>query len=97
MVAIGDKWSGQILAVCSTLFPLCHIMIRKKCFDLFDRVEGELRKEIHVPWLFTLLYVVFSCVLVSFPYGVLGLLLFIPVLCLHSYFKVHRIASKSVY
>ena len=47
---------------------------QKKCFDLFDRVEGELRKEIHVPWLFTLLYVVFSCVLVSFPYGVLGLL-----------------------
>ena len=45
---------------------------QKKCFDLFDRVEGELRKEIHVPWLFTLLYVVFSCVLVSFPYGVLG-------------------------
>ena len=45
MVAIGEKWSGQILAVCSTLFPLCHIMIRKKCFDLFDRVEGGLRKE----------------------------------------------------
>ena len=40
---------------------------KKKCLDLFDRVEGELRKEIHVPWLFTLLYVVFSCVLVSFP------------------------------
>ena len=97
MVAIGEKWSGQILAVCSTLFPLCHIMIRKNVLDLFDRVEGELRKEIHVPWLFTLLYVVFSCVLVSFPYGVLGLILFIPVLCLHSYFKVHRIASKSVY
>ena len=33
---------------------------QKKCFDLFDRVEGELRKEIHVPWLFTLLYVVFG-------------------------------------
>ena len=48
---------------------------QKKCFDLFDRVEGEFRKEIHVPWLFTLLYVVFSCVLVSFPYGVLGLIL----------------------
>ena len=97
MVAIGEKSSGQILAVYSTLYLLCPIMIRKKCFDLFDRVEGELRKEIHVPWLFTLLYVVFSCVLVSFPYGVLGLILFIPVLCLHSYFKVHRIASKSVY
>ena len=59
---------------------------QKKCFDFFDRVEGELRKEIHVPWLFTLLYVVFPCVLVSFPYGFLGLILFIPVLCLHSYF-----------
>ena len=70
---------------------------QKKCFDLFDRVEGELRKEIHVPWLFTLLYVVFSCVLFSFPYGVLGLIVFISVLCLHSYFIVHRIASKSVY
>ena len=70
---------------------------QKKCFDLFDRVEGELRKEIHIPWLFTLLYVVFSCVLVSFPYGVLGLIVFIPVLCLHSFFIVQRIASKSVY
>ena len=71
---------------------------QKKCFDLFDRVEGELRKEIHVPLkLFTLLYVVFICVLVSFRYCVLGLIVFIPVLCLHSYFIVHRIASKSVY
>ena len=69
----------------------------KNCFDLFDRVEDELRKDIHVPWLFTLLYVVFSCVLVSFSYGVLSLIVFIPVLCLHSYFIVHRIASKSVY
>ena len=43
------------------------------------------------------IYVVFSCVLVSFPYGVLGLIVFIPVLCLQSYFIVHRIASKSVY
>ena len=33
----------------------------KKCFDLFDRVEGELRKEIHVPWLFTLLCGIFLC------------------------------------
>ena len=40
---------------------------QKKCFDLFDRVDGELRKEIHVPLkLLTLLYVVFFCVLVSF-------------------------------
>ena len=71
---------------------------QKKCFDLFDRVEGELRTEIHVPLkLFTLLYVVFSCVLVSFPSGVLGLIVFIPVLCLHSYFIDHRITSKSVY
>ena len=70
---------------------------QKKCFYLFERVEGELRKEIHVPWLFTLLYVVFSCVLVSFPYGVLGLIVFIPVLCLHYYFIVLRIPSKSVY
>ena len=46
MVAIGEKQCGQILAVCYTLFPLCHMMIRKKYFDLFDRVEGELRKEI---------------------------------------------------
>ena len=74
-----------------------HYDQKKKCFDLFDRVEDELRKEIHVPKLFTLLYVVFSFVLVSFPYGVLGLNVFIPVLCLHSYFIVHRIASKSVY
>ena len=51
----------------------------------------------YLNWLFTLLHVVFSCVLVSFPYGVLGLIVFIPVLCLHSYFIVHRIASKSVY
>ena len=57
---------------------------QKKCFDLFDRVEGELRKEIHVPWLFTLLYVVFSCVLVSFPYGVLGLMFFASILTLKS-------------
>ena len=40
---------------------------QKKCFDLFDRVEGELRKEIHVRWLFTLLYVVFSCFCGLFP------------------------------
>ena len=39
---------------------------QKKVFDLFDRVEGELRKEIHFPKLFTLLYVVLSCVLVIF-------------------------------
>ena len=32
----------------------------KKCFDLFDRVEGELRKEIHVPWLFTV-FGIFLC------------------------------------
>ena len=71
-------------------------MIRKNVLTFLT--EGELRKEIHVPWLFTLLYVVFFCVLVSaFPYGVLGLIVFIPDLCLHSYFIVHRIASKSVY
>ena len=67
MVAIGEKLSGQILAVCSTLYPLGHMMIRKKCFDLFYRVEGELREEIHVPKLFTILYVTFSCVLVTCP------------------------------
>ena len=68
---------------------------QKKCFDLFDRVEGELRKGIHVPLkLFILLYVVFSCVLVSFPYSVLGLIVFIPVLCLHSYFIV-GLANRS--
>ena len=39
---------------------------KKKCFYLFDRVEGELRKEIHVPKPFTLLYVVLSCVKVIF-------------------------------
>ena len=46
---------------------------QKKCFDLFDRVEGELKKEIHVPWLFTLLYVVFSCVFGLFPLWCPGL------------------------
>ena len=40
---------------------------KKIFFDLFERVEGELRKGIHVPKLFTLLCVVFSCVLVNFP------------------------------
>ena len=43
-------------------------------------------------WYF--LVVFFFVLFFSFPYGALGLIVFIPVLCLHSYFIVHRIASK---
>ena len=47
-------------------FPFMPYDDQKKCFDHFDRVEGELRKEIHVSKPFTLLYVVLSCVKVIF-------------------------------
>ena len=48
--------------------------------------------------LLALLYVMFSCVFVTFPYGVLGqvwcLIVWIPVLCLLSYFMKARKPPK---
>ena len=45
-----------------------------------------------------LLYVMFSCVIVTFPYGVLGqvlyLIVFIPDLCLLSYFYLMHTCAK---
>ena len=48
--------------------------------------------------LLALLYVMFSCVFVSFPYGVLGqvwyLIVSIPDLCLLSYFELQYLNDK---
>ena len=49
MVAIGVKMVWTNFGSLFYTFPFMPHDDQKKCFDLFDRVEGELRKKIHVP------------------------------------------------
>ena len=81
-------------------FPLCHMMIRKKIFWPFWQGWGWV-KEVNTCTLalYSLVCGIFLC-FGQFPLNMVSwawLYLFMFFNCLHSYFIVHRIASKSVY